>query len=116
MTKEQELKPSSGWSRLPIALLLIVGAPTGFVLGIVLASNDYGLVGALLIITGILSGLSGLLLHQSIFLVDQPRLGGDQIVLVVDDVQSLFHLDGKGYDQGSHEQEQRAAQPGELEL
>lgn len=28
MTKEQELKASSGWSRLPIALFLIVGAPT----------------------------------------------------------------------------------------
>jgi hypothetical protein len=32
MTKELEFKPSSGWSRLPIALLLIVGAPIGFVL------------------------------------------------------------------------------------
>ena len=62
MTKEQELKPSSGWSRLPIALLLIVCAPTGIVLGIVLASNDYESIGALLIIPGILSGLSGLLL------------------------------------------------------
>jgi regulator of protease activity HflC (stomatin/prohibitin superfamily) len=62
MTNEQELKASSGWSLLPIALLLIVGAPTGIALGTV--AGNYGLItgATLLVIAGILSGISGLLM------------------------------------------------------
>ena len=62
MTKERALKPSSGWSRLAITLLLIVGAPTGVVIGIALASTDLAVAGAVLIIAGVLSGFSGLLM------------------------------------------------------
>lgn len=62
MTTEQELKPSSGWSKLTTALLLVVGGPIGIVMGIVLAANDVGVVGVFPILGGVIAGLSGLVM------------------------------------------------------
>jgi len=61
MTKEQVIQPTSGWFPLMITLLLMVGAPTGVVTGIVLLEG-IGLVGVPLIIMGVLSGLGCLLM------------------------------------------------------
>ena len=62
MTKERELQPSSGWSRLTTALLLVAGAPIAVLIGVALASNNFSVAGAALFIGGILSGLTGLLM------------------------------------------------------
>jgi len=62
MITEKKLVPQSGWSRLPMALALLVGAPIGLIIGIVLADGVSGLLGTLLIIAGVASGLFGFLM------------------------------------------------------
>ena len=62
MSAEKELKPVSGWSKLPMVLLMIAAGPVGLILGIMIADSVSGVLGGLVIISSVISGLSGLLL------------------------------------------------------
>lgn len=61
-TEEKELTPVSGWTQLPITLMLLAGGPIGLVIGIITADNVSGIVGGLLIMAGVVSGISGFLM------------------------------------------------------
>jgi regulator of protease activity HflC (stomatin/prohibitin superfamily) len=59
--KEQVLKPMSGWFPLVISLGLILGGPAMVVVGAVLMSGNV-VAGLMLLIAGVLAGLSGFLM------------------------------------------------------
>lgn len=61
MTQDRTIQVSSGWTVLPISLLMLFGGVIMFIIGAVIASDTNGLLGAFLCIVSALTVIAGLI-------------------------------------------------------